>query len=397
MIFKQQITKFKTCTRKGLTVSKNDGIHHNIRQLSFDLAGRMAFSRGIIFVIFLALALFWGSVTPILATEQPVPHPDKKKGSEDLSLEGIKKKIRDLRERIRLAKQAENKQIAEQMGAKLTDLQERTTSLRSMESSYERLLTALNKKEALKGEEAVLREKLKAQQQIGIAQKPPYTLSFYDSILDELEAAKQQKKSAELAAKLGRRGLEGATIRLENAQKELRIVKDRLVAITEKEKTQKLKWGLEKAELEEKLAEALFSFEKVNHDNLLSQVKLADLRSDISRRNIAWVRQHLYFDKTDLDKQFETIEHRRKELKNRIQTLVQGQKQAEEALLSAQKRSASIAQKNLAHIAAAALKEREAWLRTYQAVLEQAEGMLGFLGHQEQAWGYCATAFSKKK
>jgi hypothetical protein len=37
-------------------------------------------------------------------------------------------------------------------------------------------------------------------------------------------------------------------------------------------------------------------------------------------------------------------------------------------------------------VAAAALKEREAWIKTYQAVLEQAEDMLGFLGHQEQAW-----------
>jgi hypothetical protein len=282
--------------------------------------------RLLIIGVFLWVALFWGCVRPIFATERPVPDTEKKKVPEDLSLEGIKKKIGDLKERIRLAKQAENEQIAEQMGVKLTDLQERTASLRSMESAYERLLTALNKKEALKDEEAALSAKLEAQQQIGIAQKPPYALSFYDNISDELEAAEQQKKSAELAAKLGREGLEGATMRLENAQKELRIVKDRLEAITEKEKAQELKWGLEKAELEKNLAEALVSFEKVNHENLLRQVKLADLRSDISRRNIVWVREHLYFDKADLDKQLETVEHRRKELKNRIQKLVQGKK-----------------------------------------------------------------------
>ena len=70
----------------------------------------------------------------------------------------------------------------------------------------------------------------------------------------------------------------------------------------------------------------------------------------------------------------------------RIQKLVQGQKQVEEALLSAQKRSASITDKDLAPVAAAALKEREAWARTYQAVLEQAEDILGLLGHREQAW-----------
>jgi len=342
--------------------------------------------RLVILGVFVCVALFWGSVTSMLATEQPVTAPDKNKVSEDLRLEGIKKKIGDLKERIRLAKQAENGQIAEQMGVKLADLQERTASLRSMESAYERLLTALNKKEALKGEQAALREKLKAQLQIGVAQKPPYALSFYDRILDELEAAEQQKESAELAARLGLRGLEGATMRLENAQKELRIVKDRLDAINEKEKTREQKSDLQKAELEKELAEALVSFEKVNHENLLIQVKLADLRSDISRRNIVWVREHLYFDKTDLDKQLETIEHRRKELKNRIQKLIQEKKQAEEALFTSQKRSASTTDKNLDTVAAAALKEREAWIKTYQAVLEQTEDMLGFLGHQEQAW-----------
>jgi hypothetical protein len=57
--------------------------------------------------------------------------------------------------------------MAEQTVIKLTDLQERTASLRSIESSYERLLTVLNKKETLKGEEAVLLEKLKAQKHIG--------------------------------------------------------------------------------------------------------------------------------------------------------------------------------------------------------------------------------------
>ena len=56
------------------------------------------------------------------SAEQPVPDPDKKKGSQDLSLEGIKKKRGDLKERIRLSKKAENEQIAEQMGIKTIKL-----------------------------------------------------------------------------------------------------------------------------------------------------------------------------------------------------------------------------------------------------------------------------------
>lgn len=345
----------------------------------------MKFSRWIILVIFLVLVLSCKVVTFVRAGEEAVTTTEAKKAPERLAPPEIKKKIAGLRERIKLARLAENEQTAKQTGVTLNELLERTASLRSIESTYERLLTTLKKKEALEGEETVLHEKLQVQQQIGMAQGPPYTLSFYDSILDALEMAEQQKESAELAVKLGRRSLEDATMRLENAQKELRIVKDRLEPIIEKKKPQEINWSLEKAELGNKLAEALVSFEKANNDNLLKQVKLADLHTDISRHKIAWVRANLYFDKTDLDKQLKTIEYRRNQLKKRIQKLVQGKKQAEDALLTSQERFASTTDKELVPVAAAALKEREAWVKTYQAVLEQTEDMLEFLGHQEQA------------
>ena len=347
---------------------------------------RMITYKLVVLVVFLWIALFWGGMTPILAVEQPAAAPEKKEILKDLSPEEIKKKIEDLNHQINIAKQAENAQTTRQMGVALTDLQERTASLRSMESTFKRLLTALKKKESLESEEATLRKNLQAQQQTGIVQKPPYSLSFYDSILNELEAAEQQKISAELAVTLGRKSLESSEMRLEDARKELRKIKDQLDATDKKDITIELKWTLEKAELEKELAAALVNFEKANHDNLLREVKLAELRTDLSRINISWVRKYLYFEKNDLDKQLEAIQDQTKELRNRIQKLVKEQKQAEDALLTAQKLSDSTTDINLAPVAAAALKEHEAWIKTYQAILEQAEEMLGFLGHQEQAW-----------
>ena len=275
-------------------------------------------------------------MTPILAVEQTVTAPDKKEISEDLSLEGNEKKIGDLKERINQSRQAENEQTARQMGVALTELQERTASLISMDSACKRLLTALIKKETLEVEEAGLRKNLQAQQQTGIVQKPPYSLSFYDGILDGLEAAEQQKESAKLAVKLGCRSLESLAMRLENARKDLRKINDRLDSTDEKENDRELKWDMEKAELENELAAALVNFEKANHDNLLRQLKLAELRTDLSRLGISWVRKYLYFAKNDLDKHLEAIEDQRKELNNRIQKLVKEQKQAENTLLAAQ-------------------------------------------------------------
>ena len=194
----------------------------------------------------------------------------------------------------------------------------------------------MKKKETLEVEESVLRKNIQVRQQTGVAQKPPYSLSFYDGILNELEAAEQQRISAELAVKLGRRSLESADMRLENERKELRKTRDLLDAADEKEDARELKWGLEKAELKKELAAALINFEKANHDNLLRQLKLAELRTDLSRLDISWVRKYLYFAKNDLDKHLEAIEDQRKKLNNRIQKLVKEQKQAENTLLAAQ-------------------------------------------------------------
>ena len=149
----------------------------------------------------------------------------------------------------------------------------------------------MKKKAALEEEKTLLNEKLRSQQQVGITEKPPYALSFYDSILDELAAAEQQKESA-----------------------------------------------------------------------------------------------NLHFDEIDLKNQIKSIEDSRSELEKRVQELIQGQQAAEEAWFQAQKPATDIAGKQPDTIAEAALKEREAWLKTYQEVLEQTENVLGFLGQREQIW-----------
>ena len=69
-------------------------------------------------------------------------------------------------------------------------------------------------------EHRLLQEKLNGGQQLSIAQEPPYNLSFYDSLLDELAAAEQQKETIGLAVKLSKKGLEDATLSLEAALKE---------------------------------------------------------------------------------------------------------------------------------------------------------------------------------
>lgn len=75
-------------------MSRNDETYHNIRQLRFKLGRRMTFSRGIILISFLALALSCKVVTFVHAGEEAVTTTEAKKAPETLALPEIEKKLR---------------------------------------------------------------------------------------------------------------------------------------------------------------------------------------------------------------------------------------------------------------------------------------------------------------
>ena len=296
------------------------------------------------------------------------------------------KKIEDLEKRIKIAEQNESEQTALQMGLQLSDLNERIGKLKVIRSAYERLLTALKKKESLEEEDRLLREKLGGGQQLGMVQKPPYNLSFFDSVLDELDAAEQQKETVGLAVKLSKKGLEDATERLESALKEWRAASEQRDAKAPQERDLKLIWETEKALLEKELAEGVLRLETANHANLLKQAGISELRMDLTQRKVTWVRNHLYFDEADQKRQLDSLARSRTELEGRVQELIQGQEEARQAWLNAQNQAADATDGNLDPVREAFLTEREAWRETYQIVLEQTEERLRLLAHQEQVW-----------
>jgi len=355
--------------------------------------------RQVLLIIVLSICFFWADAIIVRAngkvantskpnkvskTRAKEDYPNKTKAPETLTQADIIKKIEDLQKRIQVAQKAENEQTAQQMGVKLTDLNERTGKLGAIQSAYERLLTALKKRPSLAEEETLLREKLKIGQHI--SEKPPYSLSFYDSLLDELAIAEQQMQAAGVAVKLSEKSLGYASLKLEDTQKEWRSFSEKLTAMPEKTRSQKRKWDLGKATLELERREAFVRLEKANYDNLLAQFKIGGLRAEAARQKTALIKTQLQFDESDLKKQLDSIVKVRTELKERVQELTQGWNNTREAWLSAQRQSAEASDKGTDPAKEAFLIEREAWHRTYQAVLEQTEDRLHLLEHQEKLW-----------
>jgi uncharacterized protein YlxW (UPF0749 family) len=137
-----------------------------------------SFTLVVLLMMLLCIALSAANVSLAHANEKSIPVAEKKSESEEISVSEIEKKVDELKQRIETDKLAENEQTARQFQVTLGDLQDRTAKLRAIRGTYERLLTALGKRKAMKKEEALLREKISVGQQVGIRQAPPFFSEF---------------------------------------------------------------------------------------------------------------------------------------------------------------------------------------------------------------------------
>jgi potassium-dependent mechanosensitive channel len=298
------------------------------------------------------------------------------------SLEEIENRIQDLNREIKAADAVQNEQTAIELGVTLRALQERNAKLRATRLNLEQIQTAKRKKPALLEEEKSLRQKLSSQGQKVISQKPPYTLSFYDSILDELTSAQQQTATLILAARTARKSQESLAARLERAAGQWRVLKDQVEALPASKSPGKLRWDLDKSRTEKDYIESLLYLEKANVENYEIELQLAKMREEKFRQQTHWVRKHLVYDEADFMKQIDVLAGTKDMMLDRLQKLTLEQGQVEESWIAAQKNLEKTDQKNKGR-AEAVLKERETWRQTYQSVLEQTEAILRLLELQE--------------
>lgn len=311
---------------------------------------------------------------------------EKKEAPEVFTVEKIEKQIEELKTAIETAEQAENEKTAAQLGVSLQDLQEHTASLRAIRATYEGFITALKKKSGLEQEEALLQKKLSTDERRGLSQEPPYSLSFYDTLLADLAAVEDRKKAVEQALALTKKTIEDEASKLEKAQKEWRSIKEQFDNQNDTEKSRTLKWSLEKARLAQLLAEGRLHAAKAEQDNLLKEQALLDPRQQLYQSQINWVRGLLSFDEADLQKQLDAKKKERDEINALLEKLTKEQKKVEEAWVKAQEKATTEVKQEERPVAEAYLKEREAWRKTYQTVLEQSERRLKLTGLQEEIW-----------
>jgi potassium efflux system protein len=332
------------------------------------------------------ISVSWAAVPSVLENKQSPGAVNNQKPLPEIDPADIELKIQNVKKELSDAEASENAQTAHQLGILFSQLQERTARLRELDSVYQRLLTALNKQKILEKEEALLKEKAQTQQQITLSENPPYSLSFYDTILDKLISDDNKKETAILEISLADKALEDARLKLDESQQDLRKTKENLAAMDPGKVTAKLKWELEQARLKLEISQAIFDLQRTTKQNLSIEVRLSKQYSDVTQQNLVWVSKNLHFDNADLEKQIEDINRNRDELQKRLKDQLSGQITVENAWFRAQEKLANARKKTDIALAKAGLEAADANREASQRLLEQSEDMLNLLNQQEQAW-----------
>jgi len=213
-------------------------------------------------VLFGLTSMSWAAVPKVLENKQSSTAVNHQKSSPELEVADIELKLNGVKKSVVAAEASENQQTAHQLGITLPQLQERTVKLRELNSVYQRLLTALKKKKILEKEDALLKEKEQTSQQVTLSKNPPYSLSFYDTILDKLITDDHKKETAILGIRLAEKALADARAKLDESQQDLRKSKEKLGAMEPGEATGKLRWELDQARLKQETAQAIFDLQR---------------------------------------------------------------------------------------------------------------------------------------
>ncbi len=302
--------------------------------------------------------------------------------------EKVKSRIKGIKEKLKIAESTENEETANHLGVSLTHLQEYNVNLRKIEAIYQRQLTSTERWNSLKREEENLGKNLESQQDSLIALQPPYNLSVYDSLLDDLTTVRQQEQTITIVLKSAKKEFEKAKTKLEEAGHDVRESTEKLQHEGQTDKPLQLSWYVEYANSGEELAKAFLDLQRITAENLEIELGIAQLTKQIAQRHVNWVRSKLAFDQEDLDIHLDSLEERRITLEKRVDALRLGQQDVENAWLEAQKEfeAAQGAEEAVKAKATAFLNAREAWRETYQKVLEQTEIIQLVLEQEKQFW-----------
>ena len=270
--------------------------------------------------------------------------------------------------------------LVEQTTIAEKDVRKRNISrLQEIKFILQRLQNTLKKNISLAADEAGLRKTIENGEAYALKEKNLYSLSYYDSLLDETSGIRQGKEVLKTSLKTAENKLEGLRKDFEKAEQNWRRVKEEAEARKGKAFEDDLQYS--QARLEREAAKVTLELEEAEREVYRKEMQLAALRQEAADRKLEMIRKDLIFDPTALDREISRLEKQRNEISLRLQSVLDDQKKVDLEWERDRNEATGPATET-------ALKAVNAWRETYESILQRTEDMTQLYATQEKLWKY---------
>jgi potassium-dependent mechanosensitive channel len=325
--------------------------------------GRLA-AWAIIFVLWASLALVGGALGS--AADETGKNPIQRIMAVQENLTRINRRIE--RERL-LADQG----AAADRAARNHNL----TRLQEIKFIDQRLLNALKKNLSLASDESGLQKAMESGTALVPDEQKPYSLSYYDKLLDQVSGVQQEKEALNSSIKSAAANLDENRKELEKAEQTWRRVKEEVETAKGSAAADDLRYT--QAQLEREASQAAVELQEVRLEGFQREMRLVDLKQQAAAQKLAVIRKDLAFDPAALEQENARLAKQEDQLNQRLQSILNAQKKVD---LEWQADSAAAGNAAIE----SAMKAKEAWQEAYETVLQQTEDVAQLLATQKKLW-----------
>jgi small-conductance mechanosensitive channel/regulator of replication initiation timing len=262
-------------------------------------------------------------------------------------------------------------------GAEQADRNRNVARLQEIKFIHQRLISSLKKNISLAAEEADLQKKIESGMALTLAEQKPYSLSYYDRLLDEVAAVQRKKEVLATSTKTADRKLDQTSAGYEKAQQYWRRIKEEVEA--EKGDAAEDDPKYNQAQLQREAARAAHELQEALQSGNQGQLRLIELKQQAAKQKLELIKKDLSFDPAALNKEIGRLEEQKIQLNARLQDFVNEQKKVEIEWQADRSTLEPAATEG-------ALKAREAWREAYESALQQNEDMTQLLNTQGKLW-----------
>lgn len=302
-----------------------------------------------------------------------------------LTRDNLQKRLEDVDKLILEWNVADNTAVARQYNIPEADVVKRITKLNSMASYYRRILSEIEKGTTLSQDLARFQEAGSQPGQSLITEEPPYSLSFYESYLANLESLQKKINALKRSAVFSQSSIEAAKGELDKAQSQLRILQEQVDKVG-MEAVPELTWEYEGVKIDEELYRVNLAFQRQKLSNLRTEIQSLELSLERSKKGVNWIKENLQYDEEDLQKQLKEMQKAADVIRERIAALEKEKEAAEKDLVKAQVESELAQEPGKTEFVNASLKRAQSWLEYYQFRIEHSEEILQYLNEAQQIW-----------